>query len=499
MGATAAVGRALPARSSPVAPRAWVLWLLIGLVLAPGLVITRADPDLWGHVRFGLDMLAQHTLPSVDPYSFTQDIPWVNHEWLSELLMGVAYSIRGPSGLSLLRGALVTVFLVVALQPYLRASPLAAGAAVVLLVSGTVRQTMTLRPQLWTLIGVAVLCRLFVAGYRRYWIFAVPAMFLLWVNLHGGWIVGAGLLAMWTAFQLVNPADTRARIVAVALFSALATLINPYGLGMWAFLAGTVRMSRAISEWQPLFTSSILAPVTWTAMILATLFLVITRPRPPVDRVAMIAMLAFGAFRVERLAPLSIVCSVVLMSPTVIERWAARPRRALPPLSRAEARGLALGIVVLALVSIAATARQSSCVLIGGPWIPDRNAGAALAATTTRGRIVTYFDWGEYAIWHLAPRLRVSIDGRRETIYSDAALARHDALEAATPDGLAYLRQLDPTYVWLPARFTTLRDWLATHGYRIDVQTAMSFVAVRSDQPVLQPVPAATTACFPGP
>ena len=158
-----------------------------------------------------------------------------------------------------------------------------------------------------------------------------------------------------------------------------------------------------------------------------------------------------------------------------------------------------IAIVLLAVIAATAAARTATCITMDGDWIPDRVAGRALAATTTQGRIITYFDWGEYAIWHLAPRLRVSIDGRRETIYSDAALARHDALQAATPEGLAYLQQLDPMYVWLPARFTKLRDWLATHGYRIDLQTDQSVVAVRADYPVLLAPVGPTIECFPGP
>jgi len=93
----------------------------------------------------------------------------------------------------------------------------------------------------------------------------------------------------------------------------------------------------------------------------------------------------------------------------------------------------------------------------------------------------------------------VSIDGRRETIYSDAALAKHDALEDATPEGIAYLRQLDPMYVWLPAHFTKVRDWLAAHGYRVDLQTDRSFVAVRADYPVLRASADPMIDCFPGP
>jgi len=41
---------------------------------------TPADPDLWGHVRFGQDLLRSGRLSAVDPYSFTSDRPWVNHE-----------------------------------------------------------------------------------------------------------------------------------------------------------------------------------------------------------------------------------------------------------------------------------------------------------------------------------------------------------------------------------------------------------------------------------
>ena len=42
-----------------------------------------------------------------------------------------------------------------------------------------------------------------------------------------------------------------------------------------------------------------------------------------------------------------------------------------------------------------------------------------LQAANVRGNMVTFFDWGEYVIWHLAPAIRVSMDGRRETVYPD--------------------------------------------------------------------------------
>ncbi len=65
------------------------------------------DPDLWGHVRFGLDLLAMGRLTAVDPYSFTQDVPWINHEWLSELLFALAFREGGVVGLLLLKTVLL--------------------------------------------------------------------------------------------------------------------------------------------------------------------------------------------------------------------------------------------------------------------------------------------------------------------------------------------------------------------------------------------------------
>src|SRR5918996_6316803 len=69
---------------------------------------TTGDPDLWGHVRFGQDMLSHGTVYVPDTYSFTADRAWINHEWLAEVLMAVAFDQLGSAGLNLLRIATIT-------------------------------------------------------------------------------------------------------------------------------------------------------------------------------------------------------------------------------------------------------------------------------------------------------------------------------------------------------------------------------------------------------
>ena len=72
------------------------------------------DSDIWGHMRIGLDLLATRALPAVDRYSFTSAQPWINHEWLSDVLFAFAYSRGGLVLLTVLRAlSLASVLFVV--------------------------------------------------------------------------------------------------------------------------------------------------------------------------------------------------------------------------------------------------------------------------------------------------------------------------------------------------------------------------------------------------
>jgi hypothetical protein len=472
---------------------------VIGAVVAPLVVQVQTDPDLWGHLRFGLDLLSNGTLPRIDSYSFTQDVSWVNHEWLSELFMAAAYQSAGAVGLAVLKGTLVFLIFFVVLSAYDGASALLTGTVFILLAVGTGRITLTLRPQLWSLLALAIECRWLFGGPRRWWLIAFPALFMLWVNAHGGWIVGAAILATWIVWHFLSGHSARALLSGVAVLSLLSTFVNPYGWQMWQFLAATVRMTRPVAEWQPLFTTPWLAWIPWFGVGFVVLACVFATKRPPVVFLVIAFVLAVASFRVERLSPFYVVATLIFLSPTLISRWPSRFRR-FDPIARPTARLLSGVLLGVCLVFAVVTAKAASCITIGREsWVPDRVAGRALADALISGRMVTWFDWGEYAIWHLSPAIRVSLDGRRETIYSNEVLKNHDEMNAGTPQGLAYLQSLHPDYVWLPASRTKVRSWLTTHGYRIDVDTPRSFVAVRASLPVVRVTAGPLPACFPGP
>ena len=65
------------------------------LVLATAAIGTPADADLWGHITFGRDIISTGQIIQADAYAFTSDRPWVNHEWLSEVVFAGVYGLAG--------------------------------------------------------------------------------------------------------------------------------------------------------------------------------------------------------------------------------------------------------------------------------------------------------------------------------------------------------------------------------------------------------------------
>src|SRR5690348_11145950 len=207
--------------------------LLIAALLAVVLAVlshTRADPDLWGHIRFGYDTVAARAIVHADPYSFTSDIPWINHEWLAEVITYAAYAIGGGFGLSLLKVIIIAATLLVVVRQWPAALParlrLWLMAAVLI---GTIPQANHVRPQLFSLLLFAVLLGLLAepAG-ALVTIVCVMLVFALWVNLHGGWIVGGGALALWAAFGIVRGNSVRSRALwpVAGLAAIIGTLLD---------------------------------------------------------------------------------------------------------------------------------------------------------------------------------------------------------------------------------------------------------------------------------
>ena len=70
-----------PDPNPPRHPEERVLLALVGGVLLFSLARSVVDPDLWGHVRFGADLIRTGRIVRPDPYSYLSGgTSWFNHE-----------------------------------------------------------------------------------------------------------------------------------------------------------------------------------------------------------------------------------------------------------------------------------------------------------------------------------------------------------------------------------------------------------------------------------
>src|SRR5690606_19756294 len=120
---------------------------------------------------------------------------------------------------------------------------------------------------------------------------------------------------------------------------------------------------------------------------------------------------------------------------------------------------IAVGAITVGLAAYASAAALQNvrAVRVQGHWIPDRTAAMFLRDRFPGSRVLTWFDWGEYAIWQLSPAgILVSMDGRRETVYSRQVLADHNRFYAADPAMADYPDRIGADHVWLPSNFRIL-------------------------------------------
>jgi hypothetical protein len=160
----------------------------------------------------------------------------------------------------------------------------------------------------------------------------------------------------------------------------------------------------------------------------------------------------------------------------------------------------AVAMWVACVVAAAGANVRAGCLEPRGRFSIDPAAAAFLRENGAAGRLLVDFDWGEYAAWHLAPGLQVSIDGRRESVYSAATIAAHRTLLANGPDARLRLERMAPDYIWLP-NASRLAAQLDGWGWRRVFSSSSSAVwvpAAAVDRPWTAPDSTQTSYCFPG-
>jgi len=444
------------------------------------------DPDVWWHLRLGRWIVAAHAVPGTELFSYTgQGNQLVAHEWLSDAVFA---ALASAGGLFLVTLAMAAVawsgFVAVALRARARrAGPLAIAIGLVLAAKAA-EPVLGTRPQVFTVVLLA--WSLWLAdsylrsGGRRRWL--LPLVFVVWANLHAGFIAGLGFLALLVAVEAIKrrfqigeaaPAE-RIRALAVAIgASAVAACLNPAGPLLYRFALSTSagEGSKQIIEWQsPNFHD----PAMWALLALLVTFVLLPALGGRLD-LRDAALAAAGAAMALMAVRYTAICAVVVAPAWIAMAGdAARHRlggaatrthnRPAKPMSvMAGAVVVAAGFATLAYTGSRAFAAASPA---GVAAVYPACAADVLSRSPTPQRVFSAYASAGYVIDKVWPKATVYEYGESislgTTVFNDYQRIAAGAQSAAS--ALQLLDQSGTTAVLYPrgdltAQLETRSDW----------------------------------------
>ena len=244
-----------------LAPRAtWLRWVLPSItdILFIALIAVFAfsplsdlllnDADTGWHIRDGELILATHTVPRVDSFSYTHaGQPWVAWEWLFEVALAAVHHYAGLNGVVLLTVIIVATTFSLLFRFLWRRSgnPVVAMFLTVLALSAS-RIHLLARPHVagWLFMVLWVEALYLFEEGKRYALCWLPPLMLVWVNTHGSFFLGLVLIVLFGCaraweFQFNRCAENWRKLkdLAIAFCACLGvTFVTPFGINLYVYV-----------------------------------------------------------------------------------------------------------------------------------------------------------------------------------------------------------------------------------------------------------------------
>ena len=503
----------------------WAIFA-IALMLVGSFFFVPADPDLWGHLQFGLAHIESGNLATADPYAYTTEGQfWTNHEWMTEWAFGKCYLAAGAAGLLALRAVLLTVTVVLLMGIVRRRNVqglwlLGTGFLLLTVLSGLFR----VRPQMFSYAFAACLmaiCDGYYSG-KRNWLWLIPVMMVAWTNFHAGFVAGLGIFGfywlsfVWAAWR----ADDRRELISLFLVMTLccmATIVNPYGIYYWKYVLFAVALNRpSIPEWWPITQHNPMVIGYYLLMAVVPALLWIRNgireglKARPAEAFLFLLGVYMAAKHGRHLAFMCMFSMVFFASQFSVfcEKFADQFK------SIANSR-LAFSLLMLPVV-VGGVSNLSTAAFSGQPKLfvstqayPVR-AVEFLESNRISGNLDCGFTWGEYCLFRLKDQCKVFCDGRYETVYphrvSELVLSLNDDPQewaervGEYPTEIIMLASHDKFAPWLDAQgeFVRVYEDCGTIVFVRDIEKFAGTIAKSKSGDLIMPSKSPGKHAFPG-
>jgi hypothetical protein len=454
--------------------RLWMV-LAIALPVLASLLASLSSIDLAYHLRAGDEILATGSIPRADAWTFTgEGLPWLDQQWGSQVILATVFRLAGWTGLALLRAALVGVIFGCLVLIARRQAWSWRNAALLTLAAFVVAATaLALRPQL---LGMALfaLVLLIVADRDRHptRLWAIPILVVLWANVHGSFFLAPLILGLaWLEDRAAGGRRTGATIP-VALVSAIAACLTPFGPGVWTYAIGlstNAEVTRRVTEWQPTTIRDGTGILFFLSVAAVTVLIARAGRTIPWPTLAWLGVfVAIGLYAQRGLAwwPLAAVVPVAgLLATSARDKVSGREPSTPPMMARSNAILVAaLLLAGVALLPVWRPVDPATQVPAGVLTDAPPGVAAALRDLTEPGDHVfnpqAWGSWFEFAV----PEVKVALDSRIE-FFPVEVWEAYEAVWTGREGWQERLEAWNVAIVVVPADDDAFRDRLVAAGW----------------------------------
>lgn len=409
------------------APR--LAWMTAGVLVfwSFGYTIMRGS-DLWWHIAGGRWMVENGTLFVREPFAFTAEGQrWLNDAWLADVLFHLWVSGFGLESLAFWKWILIiaTWLLLFRLGVRIGGDRTAAFVATTFGLA-VAAPFLDVRPQLYSFLGFVVVLDACIGRRPPPWL---PLVFLAWANLHAGFVLGLAVLPILFGAALLREPDRWRPLFLLGVACVAVCAANPNGIEVivrplrYAF--DTSSPFRRLGEWRPPFEpggiQSWLYPYAIAAFALATAVATFAQIRREQSwRWDLVAAVLVGvltlalSLRSRRIVPFFAIAQTVIVAHALAQatRPALRHAPALvPPLA-----AIALGLYWL----LPLPQRSYAFDYLTAHYEFPVETANYIEHNQLAGRVFAYYNWGGYLHMRTGGRMQVFIDGRADTVFTDA-------------------------------------------------------------------------------
>jgi hypothetical protein len=384
--------------------------------------------DLGWHLAAGDLIRHRGNIPFQDPWSFTLgERQWFNLSWLWDVIASVVFQYTKFSGL-----ILFVVACGAAIVGYLTSVCLRSGASAVAVCISVLSACLlyptfatapniylTASPNMSTMLFSVIFYGECLKGTRR--VFLLPAIMLLWANLHGGFLLGLFIVGVFCGVALLRRDWVNFKIYSLVGGGCfIATFINPLGWHIYEGLTTVLgHFSQAyITEWWPYYRN-ITVPGSIPGVAYILIFIAFelrhrgSSPIPLESRLLSWLFLFFGLYEFRYMSFFFLFSTV----PLALHIDRLLPKR----LNDFEVQKSLLAAGIIGACALPLTFMQIEPAL-GLPEILSEQDALYLQTHFSHARLLNHWNVGGLLIFRTQGTVPVFVDGRAATAYPDDLL-----------------------------------------------------------------------------